>query len=234
MTDPNYTALLLIVDRSGSMQTIKTDMEGGLNTLIAEQLAEPGLLTVDLFTFDTEVKHECSLTDPKDLKVLIEPRGSTALYDAIGIGVTEFGRSLAAMPEHARPETVQAIVVTDGEENSSVEYKASAIKQLVTQQKEEYKWDFVFLGANQDAVLNGVDLGFDAGSALTFAPGADGVDASAKSMSRYMTDVRRKQKKLFMAEERIAALEAERDAERLRQAEEQARQADDDGEARAS
>lgn len=234
MTDPNYTALLLIVDRSGSMQTIKTDMEGGLNTLIAEQLAEPGLLTVDLFTFDTEVKHECSLTDPKDLKVLIEPRGSTALYDAIGIGVTEFGRSLAAMPEHARPETVQVIVVTDGEENSSVEYKASAIKQLVTQQKEEYKWDFVFLGANQDAVLNGVDLGFDAGSALTFAPGADGVDASAKSMSRYMTDVRRKQKKLFMAEERIAALEAERDAERLRQAEEQARQADDDGEARAS
>lgn len=227
MTDPNYTALLLIVDRSGSMESIKTDMEGGLNTLIAEQLAEPGLLTVDLFTFDTEIKHEFALTDPKELKVIIEPRGGTALFDAIGIGVTEFGRSLAAMPEHARPETVQVIVVTDGEENSSVEYKASAIKKLVTQQKEEYKWDFVFLGANQDAVLNGVDLGFDAGSALTFAPGAEGVDASAKSMSRYMTDVRRKQKKLFLAEERIAALEAQADEQRRREAEEQARRADE-------
>jgi uncharacterized protein YegL len=234
MTDPNYTALLLIVDRSGSMESIKADMEGGLNTLITEQLAEPGLLTVDLFTFDTEVKHEFALTDPKNLKVKIEPRGSTALYDAIGIGVTEFGRSLSAMPEHARPETVQVIVVTDGEENSSVEYKASAIKKLITTQKDDYKWDFVFLGANQDAVLNGVDLGFDAGSALTFAPGADGVDASAKSMSRYMTDVRRKQKKLFMAEERIAALEAEADEQRRKEAEEQARQAGEDGEAKAS
>lgn len=227
MTDPNYTALLLIVDRSGSMSSIKSDMEGGLNALIADQLALPGLLTVDLFTFDTEVKHECSLTDPKDLQIKIEPRGGTALYDAIGIGVTEFGRSLAVMPEHARPETVQVIVVTDGEENSSVEYKASAIKKLVLSQKEEYKWDFVFLGANQDAVLNGVDLGFDAGSALTFAPGAGGVDASAKSMSRYMTDVRRKQKKLFLAEERIAALEAEADEQRRKEAEEQARRADD-------
>ena len=226
MTDPNYTALLLIVDRSGSMESIKLDMEGGLNALIADQLAEPGLLTVDLFTFDTEVKHECSLTDPKDLQIKIEPRGGTALYDAIGIGVTEFGRSLAAMPEHARPETVQVIVVTDGEENSSVEYKASAIKKLVLSQKDDYKWDFVFLGANQDAVLNGVDLGFDAGSALTFAPGAIGVDASAKSMSRYMTDVRRKQKKLFLAEERIASLEAEADEQRRKAAEEQARRAD--------
>lgn len=229
MTDPNYTALLLILDRSGSMSSIKTDMEGGLNALIADQLAEPGLLTVDLFTFDTEVKHEYELANPENLDIKIEPRGSTALYDAIGIGVTEFGRSLAAMPEHARPETVQVIVVTDGQENASVEYKASAIKKLVQSQKEDYKWDFVFLGANQDAILNGVDLGFDAGSALTFAPMAGGVDATAKSMSRYMTDVRRKQKKLFMAEERIAALEAEADQHRRREAEEQARKADEQG-----
>lgn len=225
MTDPNYSALLLIVDRSGSMESIKTDMEGGLKTLLDEQMALPGLLTVDLFTFDTEVKHEFALVDPSGLNIAIEPRGGTALYDAIGIGVSEFGRALAAMPEHARPETVQVIVVTDGDENSSVEYKASAIKKLVTQQKEEYKWDFVFLGANQDAVLSGVDLGFDPGSSMTFQAGAAGVDASAKSMSRYMTDVRRKQKKLFMTEERIAALEAEADENRRREAEEQARRA---------
>lgn len=228
MTDPNYTALLLVIDRSGSMQSIKEDMEGGLATLLDEQMAEPGLLTVDMFTFDTQVERVCSIADPKSVSLVIEPRGSTALYDAIGIAVTEFGRTLAAMPEHARPETVQVIVVTDGHENASVEYKASVIKELVTIQKEEYKWDFVFLGANQDAVLSGVDLGFDAGSSMSFMPGAAGVDASAKSMSRYMSDVRRKQKKLFMAEERIAALEAERDEARRLAAEAQAKAAEDE------
>lgn len=235
MTDPNYTAMLLIVDRSGSMSSIKTDMEGGLKTLLDEQLAEPGLLTVDLVVFDEEIDHIYSLTDPATLEVKIEPRGMTALYDAIGVGVSNFGRSLEAMPEHARPETVQVIVVTDGHENASKEYSAKAIKKLVTQQKDVYKWDFVFLGANQDAVLSGVDLGFDAGSAMSFMPGAAGVDASAKSASRYVTDVRRKQKKLFMAEERIAALEAERDEMRRREAEEQARRADNgDSEPKAS
>jgi uncharacterized protein YegL len=228
MTDPNYTALLLVIDRSGSMQSIKTDMEGGLTTLLDEQMAEPGLLTVDMFTFDTQVERVCSIADPTTVNVLIEPRGSTALYDAIGIAVTEFGRTLEAMPEHARPETVQVIVVTDGHENASVEWRASAIKDLVTKQKDEYQWDFVFLGANQDAVLSGVDLGFDAGSSLSFMPGAAGVDASAKSMSRYMSDVRRKEKKLFMAQERIAALEAERDEARRREAEAQAQAAQDD------
>lgn len=228
MTDPNYTALLLVIDRSGSMQSIKKDMEGGLATLLEEQMAESGLLTVDLFTFDTQVERVCSIADPKSVSLQIEPRGSTALYDAIGIAVTEFGLTLAAMPEHARPETVQVIVVTDGHENASVEYRGSVIKELVTKQKEEYKWDFVFLGANQDAVLSGVDLGFDAGSSMSFMPGAAGVDASAKSISRYMSDVRRKQKKLFMAEERIAALEAERDEARRLAAEAQAQAAEDD------
>jgi hypothetical protein len=227
MTDPNYTALLLVIDRSGSMQSIKTDMEGGLKTLLDEQVAQPGLLTVDMYTFDTQVERVCSIADPTTVNVMIEPRGSTALFDAIGIAVTEFGRTLEAMPEHARPDTVQVIVVTDGHENASVEYKASAIKELVTRQKEEFTWDFVFLGANQDAVLSGVDLGFDAGSSMSFMPGAAGVDASAKSMSRYMSDVRRKEKKLFMAQERISALEAEADEQRRKEAEEQARRADD-------
>lgn len=208
MTDPNYTALLLIVDRSGSMSSIKSDMEGGLKTLLEEQIAQPGLLTVDLFTFDNEVTHEFAMTDPSILDIKIEPRGATALYDAIGIGVNEFGRSLATMPEHARPATVQVIVVTDGEENSSLEYKSQAIKKLVTKQKEQYSWDFVFLGANQDAVMSGEQLGFDPGSSMTFEAGSVGVDASAKGVSRYMSDVRKKQKKSFLLEERNSSLNA--------------------------
>lgn len=228
MTDSNYTALLLVIDRSGSMQSIKTDMEGGLTTLLEEQVAMPGLLTVDMFTFDTQVERVCSIADPTSVSLVIEPRGSTALYDAIGIAVTEFGRTLEAMPEHARPETVQVIVVTDGQENASVEYSAVAVRDLVTRQKEQFQWDFVFLGANQDAVLSGVNLGFDAGSSISFQAGAAGVDATTKSTSRYMSDLRMKKKKLFLAEERIAALEAERDEARRREAEAQARAAERD------
>lgn len=228
MTDPNYTALLLIIDRSGSMSSIKTDMEGGLTALLEEQKAMPGLLTVDLYAFDTHIDHIHALSDPDSVQVVIEPRGGTALYDAIGQGVTRFGQTLAAMPEHARPDTVQVIVVTDGEENSSVEYRASTIRNLVTIQKQDYNWDFVFLGANQDAVLSGVELGFDAGSSMSFNPDADGVAATSRNMSRYMSDVRRKQKKLFMAEERISSLEAERDELRRQQAEQQAKAAEQD------
>jgi hypothetical protein len=225
MTDPNYTALLLIVDRSGSMADIKSDMEGGLTSLLNEQKALPGLLTVDLYTFDTAIDHVHALEAPDKVAVVIEPRGGTALYDAIGLGVTEFGQVLAAMPEHARPDTVQVIVVTDGYENSSREYSLRRVRELIVQQKDHYKWDFVFLGANQDAVLSGVELGFDAGSSMSFNPDADGVDATSRNMNRYMTDVRLKQKKLFLAEERISSLKAERDELRRQQAEAQAAQA---------
>lgn len=207
MTDPNYTALLLVIDRSGSMESIRDDMVGGLNTMLAEQMAEPGLLTVDVVTFDDNVELQCSLANPKNVVIALEPRGSTALFDAVGQAVNGFGQVLAALPEHARPETVQVIVVTDGQENASHEYRAEAVRALVTRQKEEFNWDFVFLGANQDAVLSGESMGFDAGSSMTFLAGKDGVDSMNLSMGRYMKDVRSKTKRDFMEDERRSAME---------------------------
>lgn len=212
MTDPNYTALLLVIDRSGSMSSIRDDMVGGLTTMLAEQMAEPGLLTVDVVTFDDTIELQCSLADPKNVVIALEPRGSTALFDAVGQSVNAFGQVLAALPEHARPDTVQVIVVTDGHENASREYRAETVRELVTRQKEEFSWDFVFLGANQDAVLSGESMGFDAGSSMTFNPGKDGVDSMNASMGRYVKDVRAKQKRLFLMEERLGAMERERDA----------------------
>ena len=207
MTDPNYTALLLVIDRSGSMSSIRDDMVGGLTTMLAEQMAEPGLLTVDIVTFDDKVELQCSLANPKNVVIALEPRGSTALFDAVGQSVNGFGQVLAALPEHARPETVQVIVVTDGHENASQEYRASEVRKLVTRQKEEFNWDFVFLGANQDAVLSGESMGFDRGSSMTFAAGKGGVDSMNLSMGRYMKDVRSKTKRDFLEAERRGAVE---------------------------
>jgi hypothetical protein len=209
MTDPNYTALLLVIDRSGSMATIREDMIGGLQTLIDSQAADEGRLTVDVVDFDDEIVLRHTMADPRALKIELDPRGSTALYDAIGISMQGFGDRLSALPEDARPETVQVIVVTDGQENASREYNAAAVRALITTQKNQYSWDFVFLGANQDAVLTGSALGFDAESSLTFAAAGDEVHSMSESLNRYVKDVRGKTKEGFSTQERQQAARAD-------------------------
>jgi Mg-chelatase subunit ChlD len=202
MTDHNYTAMLLVIDRSGSMAGIRDDMIGGLTTMLAEQAAQPGILTVDIVTFDDVIEWQCSMADPASVKVVLEPRGGTALFDAIGMSVLQFGRILEALPEHARPETVQVVVVTDGQENSSREYRPEAVRALVKQQTDKYQWDFVFLGANQDAVLTGTTLGFEAGSSMTYAARPDKVGTMNSTLNRYVRDVRSKTKRGFTETER--------------------------------
>lgn len=204
MTDPNYTALLLIVDRSGSMQSIRDEMVGALTALLDDQAAEPGMLTVDVVIFDHEILRTHTLVSPAAVDIDLVPRGSTALHDALGIAVTDFGATLAALPEHARPSTVQVVVVTDGHENASQEWTADAVRQLVRRQIEIYSWDFVYLGANQDAVLTARHLGFDDDSALTYAPAAGAIDKLSVSTSRYLKDARRGAKKGFSDDERDA------------------------------
>lgn len=172
MTDPNYTAMLVILDRSGSMSAIRTDMEGGVQQLIAHHAAQPGMVTVDLVTFDGEIEHTHAFAAPADVKVELVPRGSTALYDAIGVSFAGFGAALAALPEHARPGTVLVTIVTDGQENASREYTARDVKRLIETQRDTYDWDVSFLGANQDAVLEAQRIGIDAKDALTYDIGA--------------------------------------------------------------
>lgn len=207
MTDPNYSALLLVIDRSGSMSTIRDDMVGGLTELLEDQAAEPGMLTVDIVTFDTEVVRTHSMANPLGVTIELDPRGGTALHDALGIAVSQFGATLAALPEHARPSTVQVVVVTDGHENSSKEWTADAVRQLVRQQIETYGWDFVYLGANQDAVLTASTLGFDADSSMTYTAAKVGVDKMTVSTSRYLKDARSGSRKGFTEEERGGAVE---------------------------
>ena len=205
MTDPSYTALLLIIDRSGSMASIRDDMVGGLTTMLAEQAAAPGRLTVDVVTFDDEIETKHTMAPVAEVTIALEPRGMTALHDAVGISTVRFGASLAAMAEDDRPDIVQVVVVTDGGENSSHEYTADAVRALVTLQTEKYGWDFVFLGANQDAVLTGAELGFAADNSMTFLAAGEAVDSMSLSLGRYVSSVRGKDKKGFTAAERDAA-----------------------------
>ncbi|MBB5632724.1 hypothetical protein BKA04_000947 [Cryobacterium mesophilum] len=202
MTDSNYTALLIILDRSGSMSDIRDDMVGGLEQLIADQAQQPGMLTIDIVTFDELIEHTHAFAQPQDVKVELVPRGSTALYDAVGWSFNTFGKALADLPEHARPGTVLVAIVTDGHENASHEYTADTIKTMITHQREKFGWDITFLGANQDAVLEAQKIGIAPGDALTYAASAAGVSASRAAMSRKMADSRQGVRTEFTQEER--------------------------------
>jgi uncharacterized protein YegL len=201
MSDPNYTALMLIIDRSGSMSSIRDDMVGGLNGLLEEQKKQPGLLTVSVVSFDNAVELPHRMAAPSGVTVELDPRGATALYDAMGFGINTMASDIDALPEHAKPSTVQ-IIVTDGEENASGEYSGKLIKKLVTEKTKSENWDFVFLGANQDAVMKAAELGIGEGSALTYDAGADGVQNMASSANRYMSDRRQNSQAAFSPEER--------------------------------
>ena len=206
MTDSNYTALLIVLDRSGSMSSIRNDMVGGLDELLRTHAKEPGLLTVDVVTFDDRIEVTHHFAQPNDVHIELVPRGSTALHDAMGFAINDFGAELAFLPEHARPGNVQVIIVTDGEENASLEYTADTVRKLVKHQIEQYNWDFLFLGADQDAVLTASQLGIDADKALTWARGTENLRAMTGALTEKLSAVRAGNRDhKFTDEERFAA-----------------------------
>ncbi|MFD6155931.1 VWA domain-containing protein [Nocardia sp. NPDC060256] len=186
MTNPDLTLIAVLLDRSGSMQSIKSDTEGGFDAFIEEQRKVPKTIEVTLAQFDTE--YECVYASralaevpPLDLR----PRGMTALYDAVGKLVTDVGAELAKRPEHERPGTVIVVVLTDGHENSSREWSHTAVKSLITQQQDVYNWNFMFLGANMDAVEIGTQMGFDPGNSITYAASPQGVSRVFRSSASH-------------------------------------------------
>lgn len=166
----DLTDITLVVDRSGSMQQIREDAEGGVNAFIADQAAEPGEALLTLVQFDTEYEFVHRGVPVQDAPMFhLVPRGGTALLDAVGRAVNETGARLAAMPESSRPGLVIFVVMTDGHENSSVEFTKPQIREMIERQQSDYNWHFTFLGANQDAFAEAGGIGIHAAGAADFA-----------------------------------------------------------------
>ena len=146
----DYTHITLVVDRSGSMNAVQEDAQGGINTLLEEQFALDGKLTVTLVEFDTIVDTVKRMSN-KEFKYTLAPRGMTALLDAVGTEIVKTGQDLAKLKEKDRPSKVLFVVVTDGEENSSREYTIAKVKEMTENQKSKYNWQFQFIGADQAA-----------------------------------------------------------------------------------
>lgn len=206
MTDPNYTAIAVLMDRSGSMMTVKTDAEGALAAYIAEQRKVPGKCTIRLSDFSDHYRSVYASTPIADAPAYeLVPRGSTALLDGIGRLVAEFGEELAALPEDERPGTVIVVIQTDGYENASRELTREQVFQAITRQREDYGWDFLFLGAGQDAIQVGASLGVAAGSSISYSGTGDGTYAVAAAASSYTTRSRTTGARGFTDDERDKA-----------------------------
>jgi hypothetical protein len=172
MTRSDLTHLYFLLDRSGSMQSIKTDTEGGFAAFIEEQRAAAGECRVTLAQFDNEYDVVYADRPLADVPALdLQPRGSTALLDAMGRTITEAGSRLAAMKDDERPGTVIVAIMTDGYENASHEWTHPAIKALVEQQTKQYGWQFLYMGADQDAIEVGTSLGVAAANSVTYGRG---------------------------------------------------------------
>ncbi|UMO76291.1 hypothetical protein SEA_TOMAS_103 [Streptomyces phage Tomas] len=190
------TSIVLIVDRSGSMSRIKVEAEGAINAFIESQKQVEGEAEVTAVQFDNAYDTLFERVDIKQApKVKIDPRGMTALLDAIGRTVVNFTTDA--------DKTIY-VIMTDGFENASHEWTVETVKNLVEESK-SHGDEFVFLGANQDAIETGAKMGIPMGSSLTFAANKRGLDATMDSMTSYVTATRSGLKYEFSDSERAEA-----------------------------
>jgi len=165
----NLISMNILVDSSGSMESIASDMVGGLNQLVDENRELDVLVTYSIFSNAYQ-----PLFADKPIKETerfqLRPSGCTALIESAHKMIDEVGARLAAKSEGERPEKVMFVIVTDGEENASApEYTLEGLKAKIKKQTEVYNWVFLYLGADQDAISVAASYGIDASKAVAYA-----------------------------------------------------------------
>lgn len=190
----NYCDITILLDKSGSMEGVKSDTIGGINSFIDEQKKVGGKCKVSLHQFDDFYETTYSNVDiafaPKLNNENYKTRGWTALLDAIGKTVNNLGERLNALSPQNRPNKVIVLIQTDGYENRSTEFKPEAIKNMIKHQTDKYSWEFVFLGANIDAIGTARAYGIKASSAMNYADNSVGTQNLYKSLSSNVTKFR--------------------------------------------
>jgi len=188
------TELVCIVDCSGSMMHLVDDTIGGINNVISEQKkVTDGEANLTLVTFGSIVETQLDnipLAEVSDAKEYYQINGMTAMLDGIGMTITKVGNRLAKTPEAERPENVIVTIITDGQENSSQEYNASQIKEMIKLQESTYNWEFVFLGANIDAATEASNIGININNAMQYGATAKGMTNTYSKMSAKFASVR--------------------------------------------
>ena len=186
----NLTELVFIIDKSGSMSGLEKDTIGGFNSMLKKQKQEDGEAYLSTVLFDTR---ETVLYDRIDIGKVPEmtdrdyiPGGCTALLDALGGAIHHIATIHRYAREEDRPAKTMFIIITDGYENSSRRYGVEEVRAMIKKEQEKYGWEFLFLGANIDAVAEAAKYGIEAERAVNYCPDAQGTQLNYDSVSEAM------------------------------------------------
>ena len=190
----DWTELVFILDRSGSMSGLERDTIGGFNAMLEKQKKQPGEAFVSTVLFDDETQVLHDRLRLNKVKPITEKdyyvRGCTALLDAVGGAIHHIGN----IHKYARPEDVPAhtlfVITTDGMENASRRYAARQVKEMIRRQKEKYGWEFLFLGANIDAVETAGRLGICPDRAVNYHSDSTGTRLNYQVVGQAVAAVR--------------------------------------------
>lgn len=194
----NITELVFIIDRSGSMSGLEADTIGGFNAMIEKQRNKEGECFVSTVLFDHETKVIHDRERLSEIKPMTEKdytvRGTTALIDAIGLAIHHIGN----IHKYARPEDVPSnivfVIITDGMENASRRYSSDEVKEKIERQKKKYGWEFIFIGANIDAVKTAARYGIDEDRAVNYNADSFGTEILYKTVAETVGCVRERGK----------------------------------------
>ncbi len=190
----NLTEIVFILDCSGSMAGLEKDTIGGFNALLKKQRQEPGeaLISTVLFNQERKVLHDrrdvrrISFLSEKDYRV----GGCTALLDAVGKAIHHIGNVHKYARKEDVPQKTLFVITTDGMENASREYDAEKVRQMIKGQKEKYGWEFLFLGANMDAVDTAARYGIERDRAVRYHSDAQGTSVNFQAVNQAIHAVR--------------------------------------------
>lgn len=188
------TEVVFILDRSGSMSGLETDTIGGFNSMIERQKKEPGEAFISTVLFDDSTDVIYDRVDVKKVEPMTDRQyyvgGSTALLDAVGGAIHHIGNVHKYAREEDRPEKTLFIITTDGMENASHIYSYDKIKKMVEQKKAKYGWEFIFLGANIDAIDVASHFGIDANRAFNYECDSAGTQLNYKVLTKAVSAFR--------------------------------------------
>ena len=190
----NLTEIVFILDRSGSMSGLEADTIGGYNSLMERQKKEEGEVYISTVLFDDtcEVLHDRVGLDK--IKPMTDQeyyvRGCTALLDALGGAIHHIGNVHKYAREEDKPEKTLFIITTDGQENASRRYTYEKVKHMVERQKEKFGWEFLFLGANMDAIAEAGRFGIKADRAVNYNCDSVGTAVNFTALSKTVSKVR--------------------------------------------
>ncbi|MCH5188771.1 MAG: VWA domain-containing protein [Oscillospiraceae bacterium] len=190
----NLTEMVFILDRSGSMQGLEADTIGGYNSLLEKQKNVVGEAAVTTVLFDDryEMLHDhagIAKVDPMTARDYYA-RGMTALLDAVGKTINHVGNRHKYAPDSEVPSKTVVVIITDGHENASREFSLKQIKAMIERQKSKYGWEFLFLGANIDAVSAAADIGISADRSVNYRADSEGTAENFSSVSDAVRSVR--------------------------------------------